>query len=1013
MDLALQPRVPATGRRLYLTAAALALSLVALVAGTVLFARQADENRLRATLQADLSNRLRMLQTVLVSLSDAETGQRGYLLTGHSSYLAPYHAALTRMPDQLRGLEGIPLQDAQVPARAAQAREAIRLKLAELQETLHVHDAGSPDEALRLVRTDMGATYMDQARGHLHAVLDAIRAERDRLNLAVAEGSVQSRRLATWTVTALVLFVLLCGIQIVLLLAGQRRYQKALAASEAQHRGLIEEQAELVSLARADGTLVYLNPAYPRVFRLGIGEMLGTSLYNYVAPADREIVRERIARIMATDQVTFGENRMVTPDGAEKWLAWTNQVRLGPDGERLLHSVGRDITERKQAEASLQASEDFLARTGRVAGVGGWELDLHTLGVRWSDGMRRIHDVEPDYQPTLDSVLSFYEPEAARLLQEAMAGKGDDQPHAFDLELELVTATGRRRCVRAVGEAEHDAHGEPRRLVGALQDITERKALERRLADSERFVREITDNLPLRISYVDTQGCYRFVNQRQSERFGRPREEILGRTRAQLLGSPDDPAVAQAFRAAIHGTAQRFEFKEEAFGQARTIESQLIPDTGTDGRIKGIFTIGIDVTERKATERTLRDITDIFDNTTDFVIQTDWRGQLQYMNPAARRARGLELGASVQGDDYEQFNTEETLRRHRDEIMPAVRRDGVWLGETTVLGQGGRIVPVDHMVIAHRDAQGRISRYSAVMRDISAEVQARQQLQLQTSILYSIAETIPAVVAVVGSDGNYRFANRAFELWCGRPRGMVVGRSLQEVLGEDDYERSLPWVQRALAGETVSFEKEYAGRAHNRHMAISFIPLRVDGSAVEGFVAMAQDITEHREEAHRLLMLSERDALTGVLNRAGFERYLQHKVLEGDAAGLALLYIDLDRFKPINDTHGHPVGDEVLRQFAARLQAAVRPTDAVARLGGDEFAIVLSGVREKAHADTVADKVVEAAHAPFYTDSLRLDIGASVGVAQGAADGQGWQGLVARADAMVYRAKAEGRGRRA
>ncbi|MES2610844.1 MAG: PAS domain S-box protein [Pseudomonadota bacterium] len=1012
MDLALQPRMPATGRRLYLTAAALAISLAALVVGTVLFSRQADENSLRAALQADLSNRLRMLQTVLVSLSDAETGQRGYLLTGHTSYLAPYHAALERLPVQLKGLDGIPLSDAQLSARAAQAHEAIRLKLTELQETLRVHEAGSPEEALAMVRTDAGARYMDQARSNIHAVLDTIRAERDRLNLAVAEGSAQSRRLATWSVAALVVFVLLSGVQIVQLLVGQRRYQKALAASEAQHRGLIEEQAELVSLARADGTLVYLNPAYPRIFLLSTEEMVGTSLYAYVAPADREIVRERIAQIMATDQVSFGENRMVTPDGTEKWLAWTNQVRLAPDGERLLHSVGRDITERKQAEAALQASEDFLARTGRVAGVGGWELDLHTLQVRWSDGMRRIHDVAPDYQPTLDSVLSFYEPGAARLLQEAMLGKGS-QPHAFDLELELVTASGRRRCVRAVGEAEYEEHGEPRRLVGALQDITERKALEQRLADSERFVREITDNLPLRISYVDAEGRYRFVNLRQCERFGRPREEIIGRTREELLGGPDAPAVTAAFRAAIQGQPQRFEFETEVDGQPRLIENQLIPDRAGDGRIKGVFTIGIDITERKATERALRDITDIFDHTTDFVVQTDWRGQLQYMNPAARRARGLAPDAAVQGDDYQQFNTEETLRRHRDEIMPIVQRDGVWLGETTVLGQGGRIVPVDHMVIAHRDALGRVARYSAVMRDISAEVQARQHLQLQTSILHSIAETIPAVIAVVGSDGCYRFANRAFELWCGRPREMIVGRSLQEVLGDDDYQRSLPWVQRVLAGETVSFEKEYAGKAHNRHMAISFIPLRVDGGAVEGFVAMAQDITEHREEAQRLLVLSERDALTGVLNRAGFERYLQHKVQDGDAAALALLYIDLDRFKPINDTHGHPVGDEVLRQFAVRLQAAVRPTDAVARLGGDEFAIVLSGVREKAHADTVADKVVEAAHAPFYTGALKLEIGASVGVAQGAGDGEGWLGLVARADAMVYRAKAEGRGRRA
>src|SRR6476620_107993 len=124
---------------------------------------------------------------------------------------------------------------------------------------------------------------------------------------------------------------------------------------------------------------------------------------------------------------------------------------------------------------------------------------------------------------------------------------------------------------------------------------------------------------------------------------------------------------------------------------------------------------------------------------------------------------------------------------------------------------------------------------------------------------------------------------------------------------------------------------------------------------------MAQDITVHKREEVRLLQLAERDALTGVLNRQGFESYLSGS----DDEGLALLYIDLDRFKPVNDTHGHPVGDELLRAFADRLQRLVRPTDAVARLGGDECALVLSGVRERANADAVADKVVRAAQEPF------------------------------------------------
>ena len=230
---------------------------------------------------------------------------------------------------------------------------------------------------------------------------------------------------------------------------------------------------------------------------------------------------------------------------------------------------------------------------------------------------------------------------------------------------------------------------------------------------------------------------------------------------------------------------------------------------------------------------------------------------------------------------------------------------------------------------------------------------------------------------------------------------------MAEMLGDNGDAQSQPWVERVLRGESVNFERDDVFGEHQRHLSLSYIPLRLADGRIDGFVGMAQDITVHKKEEVRLLHLAERDALTGVLNRHGFESYLaQH-----DDEGLALLYIDLDRFKPVNDTHGHPVGDELLRAFADRLQRLVRPTDAVARLGGDEFALVLPGVRESATADAVADKVVRVAQEAFEVGPLRLQIGASVGVAIAGDDG--WQGLVARADAAVYRAKAAGRGQRA
>ena len=793
-------------------------------------------------------------------------------------------------------------------------------------------------------------------------------------------------------------------------LSVRSQYEQVLAESEAQHRALVEDQSEMVSLARPDGALVYVNPAYARHFGRTPAEMIGLSLFDFVEPADRPAVAAQIATVVREGSSISSENRMVAFDGTERWVAWTNGLQQGPQQQTLLHSVGRDVSERKHAEQALRASQAFLVRTGRVAGVGGWELDLASTTVTWSDETRRIHEVGPDYVPTLESAVAFYAPEARATIDAAVhASMLSGEP--WDLELPFITATGRNIWVRAVGEAEFES-GKPVRLVGAFQDITERKQLEQRLADNERFVRQITDSLPVRVAYADKDRRYRFVNLMNCKRFGRDRDQILGRTRSELTQGATDALVEPYLSGVLAGVAQRFEYEEKVDGHPRRIETQLIPDVAASGEVRGFYATGIDITERTAAEQALRELTTIFDNTTDFVVQTNWRGNVIYMNPAARRVTGLTPDEPVAHRQFAEFNTPATQRHYAEVILPTVKAHGVWVGETTVYGANRRKVPVSHMVIAHRNASsGRVDRFSAVMRDISAAAESQHQLERQTAILQSVTESIPTIVAVVGADGRYRFVNGAFERWLAKPREQIVGRTLQEVLGPADYERSLPWIERALAGETVSFERAYPERSVALYLSLSYIPLRLEGGTIDGFVGVAEDISRHKKEELRLLQMTLSDPLTGLLNRAGFEEHLDRRLQEGSGPTLALLYIDLDHFKPVNDLHGHPVGDRVLQLFAQRLRGLVRPTDAVARLGGDEFAVVLAGVRDSVSARSVASKIVSAARLPFEVGSQLLTIGASVGVAFGVDVTTGWGDLVARADTMLYQAKEAGRGR--
>jgi diguanylate cyclase (GGDEF)-like protein/PAS domain S-box-containing protein len=280
-------------------------------------------------------------------------------------------------------------------------------------------------------------------------------------------------------------------------------------------------------------------------------------------------------------------------------------------------------------------------------------------------------------------------------------------------------------------------------------------------------------------------------------------------------------------------------------------------------------------------------------------------------------------------------------------------------------------------------------------------------------VLRLVTEAIPATVVVVGADGRYRFANSAFERYCGLPRERILGRNAVEVLGEEEVARRRPFTLRALQGESVTFTLDYARPEGTTWLELNCIPLRLDGQAVDGFVGIAQDITSQRREQDRLTELSQRDPMTRLLNRAGFEHFLERTTREGAGATIALMYIDLDRFKPVNDRHGHATGDHLLQAVAQRLGGLVRPSDAVARLGGDEFAILLAGAGTMGNAEAVADKVVAAVGTAFDVDGLRLEIGASVGVAFGVEPGGDWRELICRADAALYRAKASGRGRHA
>ena len=309
----------------------------------------------------------------------------------------------------------------------------------------------------------------------------------------------------------------------------------------------------------------------------------------------------------------------------------------------------------------------------------------------------------------------------------------------------------------------------------------------------------------------------------------------------------------------------------------------------------------------------------------------------------------------------------------------------------------------------------------SVMRTAAAEEALRESEER----LRLVANNVPALISYLDREQRYRFSNRTYDDWLGIPQSEMHGRSVAEVFGAEAYGRMRPHIERVLAGEQVQFEFTTLQRGPQRALQMACVPHLAADGAVLGFYMLANDVTalkraqedlrfaaiQLQHDARRLEFLAHHDTLTGLPNRAMFHDRAREAVAHARRHDktAAVLFIDFDHFKQVNDRLGHDVGDALLKVLASRLRACVRGDDFVARIGGDEFCVLLQDIADPREAASVAQKLVVELGQSCRIDQHEVLPGASVGIACVPHDGQDVATLLRLADAAMYRAKAAGR----
>ena len=289
----------------------------------------------------------------------------------------------------------------------------------------------------------------------------------------------------------------------------------------------------------------------------------------------------------------------------------------------------------------------------------------------------------------------------------------------------------------------------------------------------------------------------------------------------------------------------------------------------------------------------------------------------------------------------------------------------------------------------------------------------RRAIESRLRILVKAVEQSPVSIIVTDNEGIIEYVNPKFCKVTGYTMAEVLGKTPRILKGgflTADFYRDL-W-RTILAGE------EWHGVFHNRTKSgemvwelASISPIRDEDGTITHFVSVKEDFTEIKRLQDRMDNLAHHDQLTGLPNRTLFYDRLKHAqaLAKRREKGFALFYMDLDGFKAVNDTHGHELGDHLLKAVGQRLTECVRESDTVARIGGDEFTVLLPDLQGQDTAAGIALLVIEALTRPFQLGEVSCTIGVSIGIAFYPQDGEESDRIISCADAAMYRVKNAGR----
>lgn len=589
--------------------------------------------------------------------------------------------------------------------------------------------------------------------------------------------------------------------------------------------------------------------------------------------------------------------------------------------------------------------------------------------------------------------------------EEVAAGRD----HSFDYR--MLAADGRVLWIRDIVTL--DPQGDSQIIRGLMIDITEAKDTEHALRLSQQKFASVFHNCPDVIALARRQdGRLLDVNRTFEQQTGIDAAQAIGRTATELgiWGTPDmGPGLLQRLQnESLHNLEMTFR-RQNGESFTGLISAQPIDLDG----IPALIVVVRDITLVKETQQQLKiseeKFARAFHASPDGLLITRLvDGRLIEANEGFTRITGYVAGEAADRSTLELgiwANPED-----RQHMVHAIRDQGSLRSFTAPIRTKGGSIRLCELTAQPIPINGE-----ACVLTIARDITERQQMQEKLLQAATVFESTAEGVMITDTEQRITAVNRAFTEITGYSEAEALGQS-PRLLASGQHDSAFyaaMWHQLAADGHWQGeiWNRRKNGEPYPEWLTISAVRNR--GEQITHFVGVFADISTLKHAQARLDYQAHHDPLTGLPNRILFESRLQAALLDAttDAQRGAVLFIDLDRFKHINDSLGHPVGDLLLKSIATRLKDQLRDIDTVARLGGDEFIILLPGLHTAADAEHIASKVLACFSAPFEADEHEFFTSASIGISLYPEHGSDVATVVKNADAAMYRAKSKGRNR--